>query len=261
MWTSMRSAVSGMLAQQRALDVASDNLTKMQIPGSKSQRVSFIELAPELRYLGVPDGEGNVDIDARETGRGVRTSASLQNMSQGSFLATGEPLDVAIDGDALLEITLPNGQPAYTHGGSLRVDGAGRLLTSTGAMISPEITVPTEAVSIEVKRDGSVLAVMPDDARQNLGQLRMVRFQNPEGLIQIGQNLLLASAASGAPIEGVAGDAGIGTIVSGVLEASNIDPREEYLKVVQAQRAYEMNVRALKTVDEMLQDANNLRRT
>src|SRR5215216_4010204 len=99
MWTSLRSASSGMLAQQRALDVAADNLTKMQIPGSKSQRVSFLELAPEMRYFGVPDGEGGMSLEAYETGRGVRTGTSMQNLSQGAFMATGNPLDVAVDGD------------------------------------------------------------------------------------------------------------------------------------------------------------------
>jgi flagellar basal-body rod protein FlgG len=249
-----------MLAQQRALDVAADNLTKMQIPGSKSQRVSFLELAPELRYLGVPDGEGNVQADARETGRGVTVAANLQNMSQGAFLATGEPLDIAIDGDAFLEVTLPNGQAAYTHGGSLHLGGDGRLMTTTGAALSPAITVPLESESVEIKPNGSVIAVATDGTRQEVGQLRLVRFENPEGLLQIGQNLLLVSAASGAPVDGVAGEPGVGVLVSGILESSNIDPREEYLRVVQAQRAYELNVRAMKTVDEMLQDANNLRR-
>jgi flagellar basal-body rod protein FlgG len=249
-----------MLAQQRALDVSSDNLAKMQIPGSKSQRVSFKELSPEFRYLGVPDGEGNVNVDQRETGRGVTVAANLQNLSQGAFLATGEPLDVAIDGDGFLEVNLPNGQAAYTHGGTLHMDGEGRLMTATGATLSPEIRVPLESTSVEIKPNGLVVAVADDGARQEVGQLKMVRFENPEGLLQIGQNLLMPSAASGVPIEGNAGEPGVGVLVAGILEASNIDPREEYLRVVQAQRAYELNVRAMRTVDEMLGDATNLRR-
>src|SRR3954454_24336571 len=103
MWSSLRTAVTGLMAQQRALDVAADNLTKMQVPGSKSQRVSFSELAPELRYMGVPDGQGNVELDQRETGVGVRTSSTVRNMTQGSFLPTGEATDIAIDGDGYLE--------------------------------------------------------------------------------------------------------------------------------------------------------------
>ena len=165
MWSSLRTAVSGMLAQQRALDVAADNLTKMQIPGSKSQRVSFLELAPELRYLGVPDGEGNVLVDARETGRGVTVSANLQNMSQGAFLATGDPMDIAIDGDGFLEVTLPNGTAAYTHGGSLKLDAEGRLMTSTGATLSPAVTVPLESESVEIRPDGTVIAAATDGTR------------------------------------------------------------------------------------------------
>jgi flagellar basal-body rod protein FlgG len=249
------------MAQQRALDVAADNLTKMQVPGSKSQRVSFIELAPELRYLGVPDGEGNVDLEARETGKGVRTSSAVRNMTQGSFLPTGEALDVAVDGDGFLEVTMPAGQAGYVHGGSLRIDALRRLVTSNGLTLSPPITVPEGISSMEIKPDGNVVAISQDGTRQGIGQLRMVRFNNPEGLQQIGQNVLVPTVASGAPIDGAPGEAGVGTVVSGIIEASNIDPREEYLKVVQAQRAYELNVRALKTVDEMLQDAHNLRKS
>lgn len=260
MWTSLRTAVTGLMAQQRALDVSADNLTKMQVPGSKGQRVSFIELAPELRYLGVPDGEGNVQVDAREVGVGVRTSSSVRNMTQGSFLPTGDPMDVVIDGDGFLEVSLPGGQAGYTHGGSLRVDGTRRLVTASGLAISPAITVPDGMSSVEIRPDGGVLGITADGTRQEIGQLRLVRFANPEGLQQVGQNVLVPTVASGAPIDGAAGQPGVGTIVSGIIESSNIDPREEYLRVVQAQRAYELNVRALKTVDEMLQDANNLRR-
>ncbi len=261
MWSSLRTAVSGMIAQQRSLDLAADNLTKMQIPGSKSQRVSFIEMAPELRYLGVPDGEGNVQVMARETGKGVRTSAALQDLSQGAFFATGNPLDVAIDGDALFEVTLPNGQAAYTRGGTLHLDGMGRLMTATGAELSPTITVPLETASIEIGQDGTVTAISQLGTREVAGQIKLVRFVNPEGLQQIGENVLVPTVASGEAIEGVAGEPGIGKVVSGILESSNIDPREEYLRIVQAQRAYELNVRALRTVDEMLQDANNLRKS
>jgi flagellar basal-body rod protein FlgG len=261
MWTSLRTAVSGLLAQQRALDVAADNLSKSQVPGSKSQRVSFLELAPELTYMGVPDGEGNVVLDAREVGKGVRASAALRDMSQGAFLPTGDPMDVAVDGDGYVEVTLPDGQTAYTHGASLRTDGAGRLVTASGLLLSPIITAPPTTASLEIKPDGIVQAIGQDGARADIGQLRLVRFPNPEGLLQVGENALVPTVASGVPIESTAGEPGVGTIVTGIVESSNIDSREEYLRVVQAQRAYELNTRALRTVDEMLQDANNLRRT
>jgi flagellar basal-body rod protein FlgG len=261
MWTSLRTAVSGLLAQQRALDVAADNLTKMQVPGSKSQRVSFLELAPELRYMGVPDGQGNVELDAREVGKGVKASAALRDMTQGAFLPSGDPMDVAVDGDGFVEVTLPTGQTAYTHGASLRMDGLNRLVTASGLLLSPNITVPPATASIEIKPDGAVQAIGQDGGLTEIGQLRLVRFQNPEGLQQVGDSALLPTVASGAPIAGTAGEAGVGVVVTGVVEQSNVDSREEYLKVVQAQRAYELNTRALRTVDEMLQDANNLRRT
>ena len=260
MWTSLRTATSGLLAQQRALDLAADNLTKMQIPGSKSQRVSFQEQAPELRYFGVPDDQGGETLQVREAGKGVRTGAALQNLTQGMRLATGEPLDVAVDGDGMFEVKLPNGQAAYTRGGSFHLDGDGRLLTSTGAELSPGIIVPPNNGGLEIKSDGTVVAVVAGGVRQNVGQLQLVRFNNPEGMLQIGQNLLLPTAASGEAMAGQAGDPGIGTIATGIIESSNIDPREEYLRVVQAQRAYQLNVRALKTVDEMLQSATAMRK-
>jgi flagellar basal-body rod protein FlgG len=260
MWSSLRTAVTGLMAQQRALDVSADNLGKMQVPGSKSQRVAFSELAPELQYMGVPDGQGNVDIDAREAGKGVRTSSTLRDMSQGSFVPSDDPMDIAVNGDGFVEVTLPNGQAGYVHGGSLRVDNLQRLVTSTGQAVSPPITVPAGTSSTEIRPDGTVVAVSAEGVRQDVGQLKLVRFANPEGLQQVGQNVLVPTVASGAPIAGAAGDPGVGVIVSGIVEASNIDPREEYLRVVQAQRAYQLNVRALKTVDEMLQDATNLRR-
>lgn len=261
MWWSLRTAVSGMLAQQRALDVAADNLSKLQVPGSKSQRPTFLELAPELRYFGVEDEAGTVTLEAREAARGVEVGAPVQNLSRGAFQATGAPLDVAIDGDGLLEVILPNGQTAYSRGGSLQIDGAGQLVTATGAVLAPGITVPPGTAGVEIRPDGTVLATGPDGVQQALGQLRLVRFANPEGLLQIGQNLLLATAASGEPIDGVPGEAGVGMLATGILEASNVDPREEYLRVIQAQRAYELNVRAMRTVDEMLQDATTLRRS
>jgi flagellar basal-body rod protein FlgG len=249
-----------MLAQQRALDVAADNLANLNTPGARGQRVSFAEMAPELTYLGVPDGEGNVIVDARETGKGVRAAATLQNLNQGILIPTDDPMDIAIDGDGMLEVTLGDGRVAYTHGGSLHLDAMRRLVTSGGAMVSPPIQVPEGIASVQVKSDGSVIAVSLAGDPQTIGKLKLVRFENPEGLQTIGGNALLPTVASGAPIEGQAGEPGIGTVVTGIVESSNIDAREEYLRVVQAQRAYELNVRAMKTMDEMLQDANNLRR-
>ena len=151
-----------------------------------------------MRYFGVPDGEGGMTLEGHETGRGVRTGSALQNLSQGAFMATGDPLDVAVDGDGLLEVVLPNGQAAYTHGGSLKVDGTGRLVTSTGAEVPPRIEVPAGTTSMEIQPDGTVIAIASGGERQSIGQLQMVRFQNPEGLLQIGQNLLLPTEASGA---------------------------------------------------------------
>jgi flagellar basal-body rod protein FlgG len=260
MWSSLRTAVTGIMAQQRALDVAADNLTKLQTPGAKSQRVSFLELAPELRYLGVPDGEGNVLLEARETGKGVRTPTAVRNLAQGQFLPSGDSSDVAVDGEGFFEVTMSGGETAYTRGGSLRIDGLGRVQTAGGLTISPEMTVPPGSVGLEARPDGTILAISQEGARQEVGKLKLVRFVNPDGLQLLAENVLVPTVASGAPIESAAGDPGVGMVVTGIIEASNVNPREEYTRVMQAQRAYQLNVQALKTVDEMLQDANNLRR-
>ncbi len=259
MWSALRIATSGAHAQQRALDVASDNLSKLQIPGSKSQRANFLEIAPELRYFGVEDGQGNVNLEAREVGKGVQMGSGLYDLSAGAHMPTGNELDVAIDGDGMLEVILPDGSAAYTRTGTLQIDGEGRLITSSGALVSPGITLPAETSSVRIEPDGTVFAEVGDE-RVEVGALQLVRFANPEGLSVIGGNLLVPTVASGDAIAAVAGEPGVGTIVQGALESSNIDPREEYLRVIQAQRAYELNVRALKTVDEMLQEATNLRR-
>lgn len=260
MWTSLRTSAAGLVAHQRALDVAADNLTKSQVAGAKGQRVSFVELAPELRYLGVPDGEGTVNPEPRESGRGTRTSAILQDLTQGTLGPSGDPMDVAVDGDGFLAVTMPDGGVGYTRGGHLHVDGMGRVLTGNGGELAPGTVVPQGTRDVEIKPDGRIIAVSSEGDRTEIGQFRFVRFENPEGLMQLGNGLLVPSAASGEPIEGEAGDVGVGTVLAGMLEDSNIDSREEYLRVVQAQRAYELNVRALKAVDEMLADANQLRR-
>jgi flagellar basal-body rod protein FlgG len=259
MWSALRIATNGALAQQRALDVASDNLSKLQIPGSKGQRANFLEIAPDLRYFGVEDGQGQVALEAREVGKGVQMGSSLYDLSAGAFQATQNDMDVAIDGDGLLEVVLPDGSAAYTRTGTLQIDGQGRLMTSSGALLSPGVTLPPGASGMKIDPDGSVFAIV-DGERVEAGAIQLVRFENPEGLSAAGDNLLVPTAASGAAIPGVPGEPGVGTVVQGMLESSNIDPRTEYLRVIQAQRAYGLNVRALKTVDEMLQDATNLRR-
>ena len=260
MWSALRIATTGALAQQRALDVASDNLTKLQIPGSKSQRASFLEIAPDLRYFGVEDAQGNVTMEAREVSKGVQMGSGLYDLSAGPLMATQNEMDVAIDGDGLLEVIRPDGSAGYTRTGSLQIDAERRLVTASGALLSPGITVPDGASDIQIDPDGSVFAVV-DGERVEAGMLTLVRFPNPEGLSAIGDKLLVPTAASGEAVLGVPGEPGVGTIVQGVLESSNIDPRAEYLRVIQAQCAYELNVRALKTMDEMLQDATNLRRS
>lgn len=260
MWSVMRIATSGALAQQRAIDVASDNLTKLQVPGSKSQRANFLEMAPDLRYFGVEDAQGNVTLQPREVGKGVQMGSGLYDLSAGALMATQNDMDVAVDGDGLLEVIRADGSAAYTRTGTLQVDGDGRLVTSSGLLLSPGITLPEGTSGVKIEPDGTVYGLV-DGERVEAGALTLVRFPNPEGLAAIGDNVLVPTAASGAAILGVPGEPGVGTVAQGVLESSNIDPRAEYLRVIQAQRAYELNVRALKTMDEMLQDATNLRRS
>jgi flagellar basal-body rod protein FlgG len=248
-----RVAASGVQAQQRALDVTSNNLANLQTPGYKSRRADVVDTQPGETTFALPD-----QMTRRELGQGTTVGGVVANLAPGPVQSTGRGLDVAIAGDGLLPVDLPDGRTAYTRAGALSVDAQGRLVTGSGALVADGITVPPGAKNVAIEADGRVMAGTSPADRQVIGQLQLARFTNPDGLQDVGSNLLVATDASGAAQTGAPGSDGLGALVPGSLEGSNVDAAREIVRVLQAQRAYAMNLRALRTVDEMVQEANNM---
>jgi flagellar basal-body rod protein FlgG len=181
--------------------------------------------------------------------------------SQGDYQETGNPLDLVIEGDGFFQVMMPDGSIAYTRSGSFKHDSQGQIATSDGFAMKDQITIPQDAQDIAITSDGTVQVVLPGQAApQQLGVIELARFTNPAGLADIGRNMYMPTAASGAPITGTPGMNGFGTIVQRFLEMSNVKVVEEMVNLIVAQRAYEINSKAIQTADEMLSIANNLRR-
>ncbi len=191
-------------------------------------------------------------------GTGVRTVATEKLFTQGNIIQTGNPLDIAIQGRGLLQVTMPDGTQAYTRDGTLQMDETGQLVTSMGYPIEPSITIPDNTLSVSISSDGVVSVLEPGSAAPSeVGNIQLADFINPTGLQPIGNNLFLESAASGSPQTGTPGLDGLGTLVQSSLEGSNVNTVEELVNMIEAQRAYEMNSKAISTVDQMLQYATN----
>jgi len=258
---SLWTAATGMKAQQLNIDVISNNLANVNTSGFKKSRVNFQDLMYQsLRAAGTPNNQGSQVPTGIEVGHGVRPAATQKLFSQGSFKKTGNPLDIAIEGDGFFQVIRPDGRIAYTRDGSLKRDNNGRIVTSDGYPIQPEITIPEDSVKVTVTAEGNVLAKQANGQLEELGQIELARFSNAAGLKSIGRNLFVQTPASGEPIAGVPAEDGFGTLAQGYLEMSNVKVVEEMVNMIAAQRAYEINSKAIKASDQMLQQANNLKR-
>ncbi|SJZ47781.1 flagellar basal-body rod protein FlgG [Selenihalanaerobacter shriftii] len=259
---SLWTAATGMKAQQLNIDTISNNLSNVNTSGFKKSRVGFQDLMYQsLREAGTPNNQGSQVPTGIEVGHGVRPAATQKLFSQGSFQKTGNPLDIAIEGDGFFQVLQPDGRVAYTRDGSLKRDNNGRLVTSDGYPVQPEITIPEDAVNVTVTVEGNVLVKQPGSEELNeIGQLELARFSNPAGLKSLGRNLFMKTPASGEPTVGVPAENGFGTLSQGYLEQSNVKVVEEMVNMIAAQRAYEVNSKAIRASDEMLQQANNLKR-
>lgn len=256
------SASTGMIAQQFNLDMISNNLANANTVGFKKGRVDFEDLFYQTgREAGVPNTTGEQLPTAIQVGLGVRIAATPRMFSQGPMIQTGNPLDIAIEGDGFFKITMPDGTTAYTRDGSFKLDSEGNIVTSDGYKLEPVITIPEDTESIAITPDGNVVVKRAGSTEPEvLGQITLARFINPAGLKAIGKNLFVETAASGAPIEGNPGSEGFGTLQQGFLEASNVQVVEEMVRMIVAQRAYEFDSRAIQTADDMLRTANALKR-
>ena len=260
MWSMFRVATSGAHAQQRALDVAANNLANAQTTGFKSQRADIVDLPPEDAVFTLAGVDGGVTLDLGQIGQGAAIAATTADYRPGPAVQTGRPLDVAITGEGYIPVLTSDGLAAYTRDGSLRVDAQGRLATGSGDLVAPGFQLPAGATDVAIDGGGRITARV-GDARQDVGVLQLVRFVNSDGLVPLGGNLVGASLAAGDPIVGTPGTDGLGTLAPASLEGSNVDTAEELVRVLQAQRAYQANLRALRTIDEMAQEANDLRRS
>jgi len=251
-----------MNAQQTNIDIISNNLANVNTVGFKKSRAQFQDLLYQtIRAAGSTTAQGNMNPAGLQVGHGVRLISSSKSYGQGDIMQTGNALDLMIEGDGFFQVMLPDGTIGYTRDGNFKVDGEGRIVNNDGYVLQPEIWVPENATEIIIGTDGTVsVRLAGQENIEEIGQIELARFLNPEGLVNIGRNIVRPSNASGEPQYGTAGLDGFGQIAQGFLEMSNVKVVEEMVNMIVAQRAYEVNSKAIQAADEMLQTANNLRR-
>jgi flagellar basal-body rod protein FlgG len=259
MLRAFSTAATGMTAQQTLVDVIANNLANINTTGFKRSQIDFQDLLyVKLRESGTEVAVGINSPEGLEVGSGVRVASTIKVFTPGEFQNTGRKLDIAIRGDGFLQVVLPNGDMRYTRDGALQLNANGQLVTTTGYAIEPAITIATDAVSVDIGKDGSVNVTDTSGTISNVGTIQLVRFPNASGLSSEGDNLLAQTEASGTPTTGTAGENGFGSIQSGFLEKSNVQMVTELVNLITAQRAYEINSRAIKAGDEMLRTANSV---
>jgi flagellar basal-body rod protein FlgG len=251
---SLWIAKTGMDAQQTQLDVISNNLANVGTSGFKRARVAFEDLLYQtLRQPGASSSQQTQLPTGLQLGTGVRPTATVRMFTQGNLQQTGNQFDIAINGHGFFQVQLPDGGTAYTRDGSFHVDANGSLVTSNGFALSPAITIPPNAQSVTVGQDGTVsVTVQGQAASQNVGQVQLVNFVNPGGLESRGQNLYIETSASGTASANAPGTNGLGLLQQGYVETSNVNVVEELVSMIQTQRAYEINSKAVQTSDQML---------
>lgn len=256
----LRASASGMRAQQTRIDAIANNLANVNTTAFKRSRANFEDMLYEtiqgsqlVRY------EGTETLAPIQIGRGVRLADVQRIQTQGTFETTENPFDLAIEGDGFFEIQLPNGNSAYTRDGTFtRAADTGSLVTHSGYTLQPEIQIPPEATQVTISKTGVVSAILNTSGQQvELGQLTLTRFANPSGLQSLGGNNYQATPASGDPMSGAPMEDGFGQVVQGALESSNVEIVQEMVDMIAAQRAYEVNSKAIKTAEEMIQTVTN----
>lgn len=259
---SLSIAATGMLAQQTNVDVISNNIANMNTSAFKRQRAEFQDLLyQQVERPGAAAGGGDSRSPSGiQIGAGVRTAGVYRIGEQGAFTTTDNRYDLAIEGAGYFQVVLPSGETAFTRAGSFQVNDQGELVTADGYRLEPSITIPAGAVDVSIGRTGQVQIKLDGQPElQDAGQIQLATFVNEAGLEARGGNLFLATAASGEANVASPGEAGFGSLRQGYLEASNVNPVAEITALITAQRAYEMNSRVVKTVDEMLATSSQLR--
>ena len=259
---SLYTAATGMVAQQMNLDVIANNLANVNTPGFKKSRADFEDLMYQIiEEPGTTASQQGSSPTGVQVGLGVRPASVGKVHSQGDFESTGNPLDLAIEGDGFFQVTMPDGTTAYTRAGAFKLNETGQLVTSDGYLINPNITIPPDSIGITIAADGIVTVKQQGTTNASqVGQLQTARFQNPAGLRAQGKNLFQETESSGTATLGNPGENGLGTISQGFLESSNVSVVEEIVQMVTGQRAYEANSKVINTVDQILQNAINVKR-
>ncbi len=259
MLRAFSTAATGMTAQQMMVDIIANNLANINTTGFKRSQINFQDLVyVQMKEPGTEVASGINSPVGMEIGSGVRAAANVKVFSPGELENTGRSLDIAITGEGFLQVIMPNGETRYTRDGSLQINANGQLVTTDGYTIEPAITVPSTWSSISIEKDGGVNVTDSSGTQSVVGNIQLARFPNPSGLSSEGDNLLAATQASGTPTTGTPGNDGFGSIQSGFLEKSNVQMVTELVNLITAQRAYEINSRAIKAGDDMLRTANGV---
>ncbi len=258
LWTS----ASGMNAQQTNLDVISNNMANVNTVGFKKMRATFQDLVYQtVRDPGAPTSPTTRTPSGFQIGLGVFVSDTYGIFLQGNIFQTGNQFDIAIQGDGFFKVILPDGTIAYTRNGQFRLDANGRIVNPDGYPLDPEITIPQDAISVGIGADGTVSVLRQGaNAVEEVGRIELAKFINPAGLRRMGNNLFIQTDASGEALIDNPGNQGLGTLLQGFLEASNVNVVEEMINLIIAQRSFEFNTKGVTAADEMLGQTANLRR-
>lgn len=263
MFRSLFTAASGMQAQQFNLDTIANNLANASTAGFRRRRLQFQDLLYQNMVMpGTAATQQTTVAAGLQIGLGSRSAASEIIQLQGDLSATGNPLDLTIEGQGFFQVQMPSGETAYTRSGTFHMDAQGNVVTADGNPMEPSITIPQGATSITIGSDGTVSATLSgQQAAQQVGNIQLALFANPGGLNSVGKNLFLSTTASGDPVLGTPGGTeGLGAIQQGYLEQSNVSVVDEFIQMIVAQRSYEANSRVVRAADEMFQLVNNLGR-
>lgn len=260
MLRAFSTAATGMSAQEQIVNAIANNLANVNTTGFKKSHMDFHDLMYiHLKKPGTRTDETSLSPTGLEIGGGVKAASTLKVFTAGELENTGRPMDLAILGDGFFQVTMPDGSTQYTRDGSIRIDANGSMVTSGGYMLEPSITIPPDWKSLNIGKDGTV-TVNSAGTLTEVGQINLAKFPNPSGLSSMGGNLYAETPASGTPTTGTPGQSGIGALEQGFLEKSNVQMATELVKLITAQRAYEVNAKAIKSGNDMLQSANQILR-
>ena len=259
---ALRTAASGMYAQELNIEVISNNIANINTTAFKKNQAEFQDLMyQQVNVNPVNSSQANSGVSSTtlQIGNGVQPASTEKIFNQGDVVQTNNQLDIAIQGDGFFQVKKPDGTYSYTRDGSFKVDSQGKVVTSSGYILDPNITLDENTLGVTIGKDGTVTAQKVGGSSSIIGNVELVRFMNPGGLQALGDNLYSQTDASGTPIIGTPGQNGFGSVNQGYLESSNVDIVQEMIAMITAQRAYEINSKTVQTVEQMMQMANNLK--